>query len=140
MKANRKIGTRIAAIAGAIVLSGAGLALFGMPGHAQSGPPQKDMTVDKAMRSEVVESIIANLNQSYVFPDKAAAIGKSLRAQLQHDDFDAITSADKLADTLTEALQRDSADKHLEVRYFEHAISAGDDQSDSADNKAAELV
>ncbi|KRB45843.1 hypothetical protein ASD82_05900 [Rhodanobacter sp. Root179] len=111
-----------------------------MPGHAQSGPPQKDMTVDKAMRSEVVESIIANLNQSYVFPDKAAAIGKSLRAQLQHGDFDAITSADKLADKLTETLQHGSNDKHLEVRYFEHAIAQGDDQSDSAENKAAELA
>ena len=140
MKANRKTGTRIAAIAGAIVLSGAGLALFGMPGHAQSGPLQKDMTVDKAMRSEVVESIIANLNQSYVFPDKAAVIGKSLRAQLQHGDFNSITSADALASTLTEALQRDSNDKHLEVRYFEHAIAAGGDQSDSAENKATELA
>ena len=84
---------RIATLAGAVALTGAGLVLFGMPGHAQSGPPQKDMTVDKAMRSEVVESIITNLNQSYVFPDKAAAIGKSLRAQLQHGDFDGITGA-----------------------------------------------
>lgn len=140
MSKHRKTATRIATLAGALALTGAGLVLFGMPGHAQSGPPQKDMTVDKAMRSEVVESIIANLNQSYVFPEKAAAMGKRLRAQLQHGDFDAITSADKLADTLTEALQRDSNDKHLEVRYFEHAIAQGDDQSDSAENKAAELA
>lgn len=140
MSRNRKTGNRIAALAGSVVLAGAGLALFGMPGHAQSGPPQKDMTVDKALRSEVVESVIANLDRSYVFPDKAAAMGRSLRAQLQHGDFDAITSAETLARTLTETLRRDSHDRHLEVRYFEHAIAQGNDQSDSADNKAAELA
>jgi C-terminal processing protease CtpA/Prc len=140
MSKNRKTATRVAALAGAVALAGAGLALFGMPGHAQSGPPQKDMTIDQAVRREVVESVIANLNQSYVFPDKVAVIGQSLRAQLQHGDFDAITSADKFADTLTETLRRDSHDKHLEVLYVEHPIAPGDDQSDSADNKAAELA
>ena len=56
MSKHRKTATRIATLAGAVALTGAGLVLFGMPGHAQSGPPQKDMTIDKAMRSEVVES------------------------------------------------------------------------------------
>lgn len=140
MKTNRKTATRIAAIAAVVALGGAALALWGMPGHTQSGPPQKDMSVDKPVRSEVVESIIANLDHSYVFPDKAVLIGKSLRAQLQHGDFDSITSADAFADALTESLQRDSADKHLEVRYVEHPIPAGEDPSDSAENKAAELA
>ena len=140
MNAKRKTGTRIVALAGAVVLCGAGLALFGIAGHAQSGPPQKDMAVDNAIRREVIESAIANLDRGYVFPDKAAVLGKSLRAQLQHGDFDSITSAETFADTITEALQRDSHDKHLEVRYFEHAIAPGEDQADSPDAKAAELA
>ncbi|HZX70915.1 MAG TPA: S41 family peptidase, partial [Rhodanobacter sp.] len=115
-------------------------ALFGMPGHAQSGPPQKDMAVDKAIRSEVIDGVIANLDRAYVFPDKAAVMGKSLRAQLQHGDFDNVTSAEKFADTLTDALQRDSHDQHLEVHYFEDAIPLKSDQDDSPVDKAAELA
>lgn len=135
MNKNRKTGTRIAAIAEAVVLGCTGLAAI-----RHAGPPQKDMTVDKAVRSEVVASIIANLNQSCVFPENAAVIGKSLRPQLHHGDFDSITSAETWVNTLTKALRRDSDDKHLEVRSFEHAISAGDGQSDSAENNAAELA
>ena len=138
MTMQRKTKTRIAALAGAGVLCGVGLALFGMPGHAQSGPPQKDMTVDKAIHAEVIDGIVANLDRAYVFPDKAAAMGKSLRAQLQRGDFDSITSAETFASTLTDALQRDSHDKHLEVRYFEEAIPLKP-EDDSPVDKAAEL-
>jgi len=140
MTMQSKTKTRIAALAGTGVLCGAGLALFGMPGHAQSGPPQKDMAVDKAIRSEVIDGIVTNLDRAYVFPDKAAVMGKNLRAQLQHGDFDSATSAEKFADTLTEVLQRDSHDQHLVVRYFEDAIPLKSEQGDSPVDKAAELV
>jgi C-terminal processing protease CtpA/Prc len=140
MTMQRKTKTRIAALTGAGVLCGAGLALFGMSGHAQSGPPQKDMSVDKAIRAEVIDGIVANLDRAYVFPDKAAVMGKSLRAQLQHGDFDSVTSAEKFADTLTATLQRDSHDQHLVVRYFEDAIPPKSEQGDSPVDKAAELA
>ncbi|MEP6898818.1 MAG: S41 family peptidase [Rhodanobacter sp.] len=139
MTMQKKTKARIVALAGAGVLCGAGLALFGMPGHAQPGPPQKDMSVDRAVRSEVIDGIVANLDRSYVFPDKAAAMGKSLRAQLQHGDFDSITSAETFASTLTDALRRNSHDPHLQVLYFEDAIPPASDQGDSPADKAAEL-
>ena len=94
MKTKRKIRTaRIAMAAGAGVLGATAFALFGMPSHGPSEPPQKDMTVDKAIRSEVIDGVIANLDRAYVFPDKAAVMGRNLRAELQHGDFDAVTSA-----------------------------------------------
>ncbi|WP_158886248.1 S41 family peptidase [Rhodanobacter sp. L36] len=135
----KKTKLRITALTGAGMLCGAAIGLFGMPGHAQSGPPQKDMRVDKAMRAEVIDAIVANLDRAYVFPDKAAAMATSLRAQLQHGDFDDISSAETFADTLTDALQRDSHDKHLEVRYSEDAIPPTFDQGDSPADKTAEL-
>jgi C-terminal processing protease CtpA/Prc len=131
---------RIAMLAGAGMLAAAGFALLGMPGHAQSGPPQKDMSVDKSTRSEVIDGIVTNLDRAYVFPDKAAAMEKSLRAQQQHGDFDSVTSAEKFADMLTDALQRDSHDQHLVVRYFEDAIPLKQDPDDSPVDKAAELA
>jgi Peptidase family S41/N-terminal domain of Peptidase_S41 in eukaryotic IRBP len=140
-KARRAKTIGIAAVTGVGVLCGLALVLFGMPGHAQSGPPQNDMTVDKAVRNEVIEGVIANLDQSYVYPEKAAAMGKQLRAQMQHGDFDSVTSAERLAETLTDALQRDSHDQHLEVRYFEKEVPKQlPGQDESPDDKAAELI
>src|ERR1700733_2643782 len=141
MDTKRKTKTAsIAMLAGGGVLGAAGFALFGMPGHAQSGPPQKDMAVDNSIRSEVIDGIIANLDRAYVFPDKAAVMGQHLRGQQQHGDFDSVTSAEKFADTLTDALQRDSHDQHLVVRYFEDAIPLKKDPDDSPVDKAAELA
>jgi C-terminal processing protease CtpA/Prc len=137
----KKKAVRIAAATGGCALCVLGLVLFGMPGHSQSGPPQNDMIVDKAMRNEAIESAIANLNKYYVFPEQAAAMEKQLRAQMQRGDFDAVTSAEKFAATLTDALQRDNHDKHLDVRYFEKAIpQQSSDQEGSAEDKAAELI
>jgi hypothetical protein len=140
-KARRARSVGIAAVTGVSVLCGLAYVLFGTPGHASSGPPQNDMTVDKAVRSEVIAGVIANLDKSYVYPDKAATMGKQLRARMQHGDFDSVTSAEKLAETLTDALQRDSHDQHLEVRYFEKAVpELPPGQDESSDDRAAELL
>ena len=129
----------VATGAGALVVLG--VVWFGIANHAQMGPPQNDMAVDKATRNEVIENMIANLKQHYVFPEKAAAIEMQLRAQMQHGDYDSVTSAEKLAERLTEAVQRDTHDKHLEVRYFEKATPEQPSNSDgSPEEKAAELA
>ncbi|MGH8105347.1 MAG: S41 family peptidase [Arenimonas sp.] len=95
------------------------LPAFGM-GH--DGPPQKDMKIDQATRVEVIEAVIANLNQYYVFPEKAAAMEKRLRQELQNGDYDKISSANELAEKIGESLQAQTQDKHLELRYFEESI------------------
>ena len=66
---------------------------FGLPPRE---PPQKDMAIDSATRSEAIESAIALLNQHYVFPEKAAALEKQLRSQMQHGDFDSISAAGRM--------------------------------------------
>ena len=38
----------------------------------QAPPEQPDMTVDAAARKEVIESLVKNLNDTYVFADTAA--------------------------------------------------------------------
>ncbi len=91
-------------------------------GQGHDGPPQKDMKIDQAMRLEVIEAVIANLNQRYVFPDKAAAMEKQLRLELKNGDYDDVTSAEQLARELSKSLQKHSQDKHLSMRYFEKEI------------------
>lgn len=133
----KKVGAVAAASAGA--LSVLGFAMFGLPGHAQSGPPQNDMRIDKAVREEAIASVAANLDKYYVFPDKAAVLSKQLRTRMQRGDYDTVTSAEKLAETLTADLQRDSSDKHLEVRYFEETVALPSPKQE-ADDQAEEFV
>ncbi len=131
---------RIVAATGAGALCAVGFALFAMPQHDQ-GPPQNDMTVDKGVSEAVIQAAVSNLRQTYVYPDKAAALDRQLHAQLQHGEFDSVTSAKALASTLTESLQRDTHDKHLEVQYFEKPLpeqAPGED--DSPADKAAEQL
>ena len=125
MNGTKKTKVIRATMATAVVaIGGVGFAVFGMPGHGHDGPPQKDLKIGKAEREATVASAIASLDRYYVFPDKARAIGGTLRAKLAHGDYDAITSAEQLAETLTDDLQDASHDKHLEVRYFEQPIPA----------------
>jgi hypothetical protein len=142
MDRTRKTMTiRIASVTGVGALCALGFVLFGMPRRSPPGPPQKDMTMDKATRNEVIEAAIANLDKYYVFPEKAEAMEKQLRAKSQHGDFDSVNSAEKMAETLTDVLQHDSQDKHLEVRYFEKVVAElppGQDQSE--EDKTEELA
>ncbi|HEY2345864.1 MAG TPA: S41 family peptidase [Xanthomonadaceae bacterium] len=140
-RSSRKKAIRIVAVAGACAACALGLVVFGMPGRAPSGPPQKDMPMDNATRHEVIETAIADLDKYYVFPDKAAAMEARLRARSQHGDFDSVTSAEKMAEALTDVLQGESHDRHIEVRYFEKTVPVlppGQDQS--PEEKAEELA
>ena len=66
----KKKSLRIAAATGIGALCVMGLAMFGMPGHAQSGPPQNDMVIGKAERDATIQAAIANLDTPYVYPDQ----------------------------------------------------------------------
>ena len=85
-------------------------------GKAQGPGSQPDMTVDAATRSAVVEGAIKNLNDFYVFPETAKKMEQAIRERAQKKEYDQITSAKALADTLTAHLQEVSHDKHLRVR------------------------
>lgn len=97
--------------------------LFSLRAHAQ-GPPggQPDMTIDAATRSAVIEGAIKNLNDYYVFPETAKKMEQAIRERAQKKEYDQITSASALANTLTTHLQEVSHDKHLRVRYSHQPI------------------
>jgi C-terminal processing protease CtpA/Prc len=89
-------------------------------GFAQ--PEQPDLTVDAATRTQVIDTILKRLNESYVFPDIAKKMETSIRERVANKEYDQITSAKQLATTLTNDLQAISHDKHLRVRYSHEAI------------------
>jgi len=85
-------------------------------------PEQPDLTIDAATRTQVVDTILKRLNESYVFPDIAKKMEASIRERVGKKEYDQITSAKQFATTLTNDLQSVSHDKHLRVRYSYEAV------------------
>jgi retinol-binding protein 3 len=84
---------------------------------AQGQNEQPDLTVDTATKTQVIESILKRLNESYVFPETAKKMEQSIHERAAKKEYDDITSAKTFAETLTKNLQAVSKDKHLRVRY-----------------------
>jgi retinol-binding protein 3 len=83
------------------------------------GTSLSDVTfnIDAAERNRVIDGAIAQLNESYVFPDTAKKMEVALRAHQKRGDYDAITNGNTFATKLTDDLQDVSHDKHLRVNY-----------------------
>ena len=67
--------TRSAVIRLAILL----LLAFSIANVAVAQPEQPDLTIDAATRTQVIDSILKRLNDSYVFPEVAKKMEQSIR-------------------------------------------------------------
>jgi len=118
-------------------------ALFALPfvllpddARAQ-GARQPDMTIDAATKTQVIDGILKELNDRYVFPEVAKQIETSIRQKISNKDYDSVTSAEEFAKKLTEDLQAVSKDKHMRVRYSSQPIPVRKRQSEpSAEERA----
>ena len=91
--------------------------LVPIDGIAQQGPAQADITIDGSTRTAVIDVLLKELNETYVFPETAKKMETDIRARISAKEYDAITSARGFAEKLTADLQTVSKDKHLRVRY-----------------------
>lgn len=85
--------------------------------QAQDPAAQPDTTIDAATRSEVIEAVIRNMKDYYVFPKVADEIESNFRERQRKKEYDSITSAAELAKVLTTQLRDISHDKHVSVNY-----------------------
>jgi C-terminal processing protease CtpA/Prc len=90
--------------------------------RAQQPPDGPDRTVDAPERTEVIEGALKHLDTAYIFADVAKKMRDAVAARVANHEYDGITSARALADTLTKHLQEVSKDKHLRVRYSSDPI------------------
>ncbi len=90
---------------------------------------QPDLTINAAMRSEVIEGVIEKLNAYYVFPEVSKEMEKAIRTRLEGKEYGSITSAAVLCETLTENLREISHDKHLRVIYSHEPRPMPDDEA-----------
>jgi hypothetical protein len=76
-----------------------------------------DMTVDAPTRAAVIEGVLKELSDFYIFPDVAAKMVQAIKQRQQRNEYESITSARQLADVLTTDLRDVSHDRHLAVNY-----------------------
>lgn len=89
-----------------------------MAATAQAPPAnQPDRMLTQENRTAVIEAIVRNLNESYVFPETAKKMETALKARVANHEYDSVTSSKAFAETLTSNLQEVSHDKHLRVRF-----------------------
>jgi C-terminal processing protease CtpA/Prc len=85
-------------------------------------PPGADVSelvfkIDAATRTRVIDGAIAQLNQTYVFPEVAKKMEEAVRARQKRGEYDEITDGSTLAAKLTDNFQEVSHDQHLRVNY-----------------------
>ena len=95
----------------------AAFALLAAPAAAQTRRPEPDLALDAAARATTLDSVLARIDQAYVIPAKAKEMVAAVRARQQRGEYDRITSAAELADSLTSHLRAVSHDLHLSVAY-----------------------
>jgi C-terminal processing protease CtpA/Prc len=95
---------------------------IGMPHPAVGQQQPPDMAIDAAARAIVVDSLIKELNDAYVFPEVAKKMEADLRKRQTAKEYDSIASAQTFAKKLTDDLQAISKDKHLRVRFSQQPI------------------
>lgn len=83
---------------------------------------QPDMTIDAAAKTQVIDTLLKEINDRYVFPEVAKQMENNIRGRITNKEYDSITSAIEFAKKLTEDLQSVSKDKHLRVRYSARQI------------------
>lgn len=84
---------------------------------AQNAPQDTDLTIDQAVRAEVIDGALRWLNLDYVFPEVAVRMEEAVREHAEMGKYDSITSAREFAETLTTNLQGVSGDKHVRVVF-----------------------
>ena len=90
--------------------------------RAQQPQAPTDMNIDAATRSAVIEVLLRELNEGYVFPDMARKTEADVKARIAAKEYENITNAQAFAKKLTDDLQSVTKDKHLRVRYSAQPI------------------
>jgi hypothetical protein len=100
----------------AVAVVATGLLAWGT-GRAQTPGNRQDITLGASARAEIINGVLKSLDEAYVFPEVAGRMGAAIRQRMERREYDRISSAAALAETLTSHLREVSRDKHLLVLF-----------------------
>lgn len=98
--------------------------------------PEPKVAVDRAERQEVIDTLVAKLNDHYVFPDKARNIEAALRQHQREGKYDAVSDGKQLARQLNDDIRAVAADGHMEVYFSPRPVQADDAMPPPAKSRA----
>jgi hypothetical protein len=87
--------------------------------------PPAEVVVDGAMRAQAIDTLVAELNQHYVFPDTAKQIETLLRKRQQDGQYDAMSNGEQFASQLTADLASVAHDRHMKVKFSPALLRPG---------------
>jgi len=97
---------------------------------AQQAQTSPDLAIDAATRAAVIDILLKELIDGYVFPETAKKMEADIRSRVAAKEYDSVTSAQEFAKKLTTDLQSVSKDKHLRVRYSHTPIPMRKDRGE----------
>lgn len=80
-------------------------------------PDGRHRSFDAADRQRIINAVIANLNEYYVYPEVAQKMADSLRTHEKNGDDDTVGLGAPFANLLSTQMVDVSRDKHLRLRY-----------------------
>jgi len=102
---------------------------FGLATAATATSP--DTRLSAPQRAEIVRAVSEILNESYIFADVAAKMGRLIENSLEAGKYDGLETLGELTAQLTEDLRSVSHDLHLSVDPL-HEIAVEDAQEEAA--------
>jgi Peptidase family S41/N-terminal domain of Peptidase_S41 in eukaryotic IRBP len=90
-------------------------------------------SVDTVTRNQVIDSVISNLDESYVSGELAEKMADALRARQKKGEYNSINEGDAFAEKLTKDLREVSHDKHLRVDFSPVPRPKPPEEPDAAD-------
>jgi retinol-binding protein 3 len=85
-------------------------------------PTSADMPIDARVKSEVIASLAQAIRDTYVYPDVANKLAKTLKDRQAKGAYAAITSANDFSAVLTKQMAEIAHDPHLRVMYSANVI------------------
>ena len=107
-----------------VTLSSLLLTVTGAIASTPPSPPKGE--VDRAVRLEVIDTLVAKLNAHYVFPDKAKQVEVVLRQHQREGKYDGITDGKQLAKQLSDDIDGVVHDKHMSVHIGPRPVPPDD--------------
>lgn len=83
---------------------------------------QDDVTLDTAMKTEVVEGVAKLLVDNYIFPETAEKMAENVKGKLAEGKYDDIKDVNDFAIALTRDLREVSKDKHIRVFFSPETV------------------
>ena len=115
-------------------------AMVGSALLAQGPSAGPDLALDAATRSTVIDSLLKQLDDAYVFPETAKKMETDIRSRQKNGEYDSVTSSRAFAEKLTADLQSVSHDKHLRVRFSPDVIAVRPEHLEPTEAEKANQV